>query len=87
VIASPDGRVRVNTTGAAWLATAGAGDVLSGLTATLLAAGLDCFDAASVGAWLHGSAATLASSGGPISAMSLVRSIPDAIRSVLTSRG
>jgi hydroxyethylthiazole kinase-like uncharacterized protein yjeF len=86
VIASPDGRVRVNTTGAAWLATAGAGDVLSGLTATLLAAGLDCFDAASVGAWLHGSAATLASSGGPISAMSLVDCIPEAIRRVL-SRG
>ncbi|MDX6367298.1 MAG: ADP-dependent NAD(P)H-hydrate dehydratase / NAD(P)H-hydrate epimerase [Nocardioidaceae bacterium] len=84
VIAAPDGRIRVNTTGVPWLATAGAGDVLAGITATLLAAGLDCFDAASVGAWLHGSAATLASRGGPLSATSVVASIPDVLRAVLT---
>jgi hydroxyethylthiazole kinase-like uncharacterized protein yjeF len=83
VIAAPDGRVRVNTTGVSWLATAGAGDVLAGMIGTLLAAGLDCFDAASVGAWLHGRAATLASSGGPISAMSLVGSIGEALRAVI----
>nr|MBA2561231.1 NAD(P)H-hydrate dehydratase [Propionibacteriales bacterium] len=65
VIAAPDGRVRVNPTGVPWLATAGAGDVLAGVIASLLAADLDCFDAASVGAWLHGSAATLV--GGPMS--------------------
>ena len=46
---SPDGRVRVTTTGVPWLATAGAGDVLAGLVGALLAAGLDPFDAASVG--------------------------------------
>jgi ADP-dependent NAD(P)H-hydrate dehydratase / NAD(P)H-hydrate epimerase len=84
VIAAPDGRLRVNPTGVAWLATAGAGDALAGITATLLAAGLDCFDAASVGAWLHGSASVLASSGGPISASSLVASIRDALRAVLS---
>ena len=61
---SPAGRVRVNTTGAPWLATAGAGDVLAGLVGALLAAGLAPFDAASVGAWLHGAAATVASGGG-----------------------
>ena len=41
VIASPDGRVRVNTTGVPWLGTAGAGDVLSGVIGSLLAAGLE----------------------------------------------
>ena len=69
VIAHPDGRIRINTTGTPWLATAGAGDVLGGLIGALLATGLDEFDAASVGAWLHGaagSAASAASGGGPI---------------------
>jgi hydroxyethylthiazole kinase-like uncharacterized protein yjeF len=46
--------VRVNPTGTAWLSTAGSGDVLSGLTGSLLAAGLTARDAASVGAYLHG---------------------------------
>lgn len=64
VIAAPDGRVRVNTSGVPWLATAGSGDVLSGVVGTLLAAGLDEFDAASVGAWLHGTAGTLAANAG-----------------------
>jgi hydroxyethylthiazole kinase-like uncharacterized protein yjeF len=79
VIAAPDGRVRVNTTGVPWMATAGAGDVLSGLIGALLAAGLDPFDAASVGAWLHGAAGSLASSGGPLTAASLAEAIPDAV--------
>ena len=57
LVAAPDGRVRVTTVGPAWLATAGAGDVLAGLCGALLAAGLDPFDAGSVGSWLHGAAA------------------------------
>ena len=65
VVARPDGRVRVNTTGTPWLATAGAGDVLGGLIGSLLASGLSPYDAASVGAWLHGAAATLPL-GGPL---------------------
>jgi hydroxyethylthiazole kinase-like uncharacterized protein yjeF len=84
VIAAPDGRVRVNATGVPWLATAGAGDVLSGLVGALLAAGLEPFDAASVGAWLHGAAATLASAGGPISAANLLDALPLAARLVLS---
>ncbi|NGO76907.1 NAD(P)H-hydrate dehydratase, partial [Streptomyces sp. YC504] len=48
------GPVRVNPTGTAWLATAGSGDVLSGLSGALLSAGLSGVDAASVGAYLHG---------------------------------
>ncbi|OLE29275.1 MAG: bifunctional ADP-dependent (S)-NAD(P)H-hydrate dehydratase/NAD(P)H-hydrate epimerase [Catenulispora sp. 13_1_20CM_3_70_7] len=58
LIAEPDRpTVRVNPTGTPALATAGSGDVLSGLAAGLLAAGLSAYDAAAVGAWLHGQAA------------------------------
>ncbi|NUP51379.1 MAG: NAD(P)H-hydrate dehydratase [Catenulispora sp.] len=49
--------VRVNPTGTPALATAGSGDVLSGLAGGLLAAGLSAYDAASAAAWLHGKAA------------------------------
>lgn len=86
VIATPEGRVRVNTTGVPWLATAGTGDVLSGVIGTLLAAGLNGFDAASVGAWLHGAAAALASRGGPVAAMDVVAALPSAVRQVLDER-
>jgi hydroxyethylthiazole kinase-like uncharacterized protein yjeF len=79
VIAAPDGRARVNTTGVPWMATAGAGDVLAGLIGALLAARLEPFDAASVGAWLHGAAGSLASSGGPLTAMALAEALPDAV--------
>jgi hydroxyethylthiazole kinase-like uncharacterized protein yjeF len=80
LVAAPDGRVRVTTTGTPWLATAGAGDVLGGLVGALLAGGLDPFDAASVGSWLHGAAATLAGGGGPLSASRVAEAIPDAVR-------
>lgn len=76
VVARPDGRVRVTTTGTPWLATAGAGDVLGGLVGALLAAGLDPFDAASAGSWLHGAAATLASHDGPIVAGDVAAALP-----------
>ena len=77
VIARPDGKARVNTTGTAWLATAGAGDVLGGVVGALLAAGLTAYDAASVGAWLHGAAATLASDGGPLVAGWVAEALPE----------
>ncbi|HEY6932786.1 MAG TPA: NAD(P)H-hydrate dehydratase [Marmoricola sp.] len=80
VIAAPDGRVRVNTTGTPWLAVAGAGDVLAGLTGSLLAAGLDAFDAAAAGAWLHGAAATYAGAGGPLTAPMVADALPEVVR-------
>jgi hydroxyethylthiazole kinase-like uncharacterized protein yjeF len=87
LIADPGGRVRVTTTGVPWLATAGAGDVLAGLTGALLASGLDAFDAASVGSWLHGAAATLASDGGPLAAGRVALAVPEAVRRILDQRG
>jgi ADP-dependent NAD(P)H-hydrate dehydratase / NAD(P)H-hydrate epimerase len=72
--------------GVPWLATAGAGDVLSGVIGALLAAGLDCFDAASVGAWLHGSAAAIASDGGPIVATDVVAALRETVRRTFTLR-
>jgi hydroxyethylthiazole kinase-like uncharacterized protein yjeF len=83
VVAAPDGRTRVNTTGTSWLATAGAGDVLGGVVGALLAAGLTPYDAASVGAWLHGAAAMVASDGGPLVAGDVARAIPDVVRGAL----
>ena len=83
LVVAPDSRVRVNTTGPAWLATAGAGDVLAGLCGSLLASGLSAFDAGSVGAWLHGAAATLASGGGPITARQVAEAVPAVIADLL----
>jgi NAD(P)H-hydrate epimerase len=50
------GFVTVNPTGGPWLATAGSGDVLTGIIGALLAQGLDIADAARLGVWLHGTA-------------------------------
>ncbi|MGW0901640.1 NAD(P)H-hydrate dehydratase, partial [Streptomyces goshikiensis] len=80
VAAAGGGPVRVNPTGTPWLATAGSGDVLSGLTGSLLATGLDVMDAASVGAYLHGLAARRAASGAPILAQQIADSLPEAWR-------
>ena len=60
VVAEPGGQAAINTTGGPWLATAGTGDVLSGIVGALAARGLPAFPAAAAGAWIHGRAADLA---------------------------
>jgi NAD(P)H-hydrate epimerase len=59
LVAEPGGRLSVNTSGGPVLATAGTGDVLCGLVAALLAQGCAPFQAAALGAWLHGRGAEL----------------------------
>ncbi|MGX9697779.1 NAD(P)H-hydrate dehydratase [Janthinobacterium lividum] len=68
VIAAPDGQVVVNNTGGPALATAGTGDVLSGLCGSLLAQGWPEWEAAIGAVWLHGAAADalVAAGSGPI---------------------
>ncbi|MDX3576618.1 NAD(P)H-hydrate dehydratase [Streptomyces sp. FL07-04A] len=80
--AGGEGAVRVNATGTAWLATAGSGDVLSGLAGSLLAAGLGALDAGSVGAYLHGLAGRYAADGAPAGAHDVAEAIPRAWRDV-----
>ncbi len=63
VIAAPDGRCAINTTGTPWLATAGSGDSLAGICLGLICQGLNSYDAACLGAWLHGKCAETGGAG------------------------
>ncbi len=57
MVVSPEGRIDYNSTGNAGLAKGGSGDVLTGIIVALLAQGLDSWNAARLGVWLHGKAA------------------------------
>ncbi|TFV53494.1 NAD(P)H-hydrate dehydratase [Blastococcus sp. TF02A-35] len=86
VVADPRGTAFVNATGTPWLATAGTGDVLSGITGALLATDLPAAEAAAVAAHVHGRAGQLAAAEGPLIAGDLVRHLPAAIDRVRGGR-
>jgi NAD(P)H-hydrate repair Nnr-like enzyme with NAD(P)H-hydrate dehydratase domain len=74
VVAAPDGGAAIAPPAPGWLASAGTGDVLAGIIAAQRAAGLDAFEAACAGVWLHGRAAELA--GPALIADDLVQQLP-----------
>ncbi len=84
LVTTPDGVVRINPTGGPVLATAGSGDVLTGIIGGLVARGLDPGDAASAGAYVHGLAGILAgrSSGEGTLASDIARCVPEAVNRV-----
>jgi NAD(P)H-hydrate repair Nnr-like enzyme with NAD(P)H-hydrate dehydratase domain len=81
-VADADGTAFVNGTGTPWLATAGTGDVLSGIAGALLAAGLPAAETGAVAAHLHGRTGRLAAERGPLLAGDLVRRLPESVSRV-----
>lgn len=83
IIASPDGKILINRTGNSGMATGGSGDVLAGMTGSLLAQGANVFDAASAAVYLHGLSGDIAAEKlGKISMLptDLIDEIPQAFR-------
>jgi hydroxyethylthiazole kinase-like uncharacterized protein yjeF len=78
IVASPDGRLGFAPPAPAWLASAGTGDVLSGIIASMVAQGLPAFEAGCAAVWIHGRAAELA--GPHMIADDLAAAIPDAFK-------
>ena len=84
VVADPDGRALVHPSTGSWAATAGSGDVLTGITGALLAAGLEPWWAAGCAAFVHARAADIAADGVPHPAPPASQAhIPAALRSLV----
>jgi hydroxyethylthiazole kinase-like uncharacterized protein yjeF len=80
LVVAPDGRLGFAPRAHPWLASAGTGDVLAGITAAMRARGLEAFEAACAAVWLHGRAAEIA--GPQLIADDLAEAIPAAIASL-----
>ena len=78
IVVDPDGHTYVNATGTAALASAGTGDVLTGIIGSLLAAGMEAGLAAALGAHVHGRAGQLAERAGALLASDVIDAIPPA---------
>ena len=79
VVASPGGKTYINHTGNVGMATAGSGDVLTGMITAFLGQGMSPFDAAKYGAYYHGKAGDLAArkkSKASIIASDIIEQIP-----------
>ena len=83
LVVTPGRPVRSQAEAPPWLATAGAGDVLTGVIGVLLAAGLEPHDAASLGALVHGVTADRVSAGGPLRALAVAHGIRQTVRDLL----
>jgi NAD(P)H-hydrate epimerase len=83
VVAAPDGRIGVNSSGSPALATGGTGDVLTGVVAACLARGLEAYEAAAAAVFLHGLAGEVAEErwGAPGAlAGDVLAALPEALR-------
>jgi hydroxyethylthiazole kinase-like uncharacterized protein yjeF len=86
IVAEPGGRALAHPYAEAWAATAGSGDVLSGLLGALLAAGLDPWWAAGCAVWVHDMAASEAARGAPAPASRLLDALSAVIRAMRSGR-
>jgi NAD(P)H-hydrate epimerase len=84
IIANPDGQIAVVPVASAALAKAGTGDVLAGLIVGLRAQGVNAFDAACAGAWIHANSGLLAAKSMGNTASVIARDILNQVQNVIS---